>query len=139
MEGHKLKTERHGNVPRPLVSQLLESTSSPSAFPHFTSAHMAKWLGAFCFRKPDRAKLQTHLTPVLAAFLHGSPASLPSQSRYLSTKTPVQQNKRTPEATKQSTDRKYRFVDPLSFVVGMLAGHVASNKSVNHAVGQDLP
>lgn len=48
-----------------LVSQLLQSTSSPSAFPHFTSAHMAKCSGAFRLRKPEEGKLQSRLTPVL--------------------------------------------------------------------------
>lgn len=41
-EGHKLKTESHGNVLRPLVSQLLNSTSSQSAILYFTSPSMAE-------------------------------------------------------------------------------------------------
>lgn len=51
-----------------LVSQLLQSTSSPSAFPHFTSAHMAKCWGAFRFRKPEQAKLQSRLNPAILTF-----------------------------------------------------------------------
>lgn len=40
LEGHKLKTESHGNVLRPLVSQLLNSTSSQRAILYFTSPSM---------------------------------------------------------------------------------------------------
>lgn len=40
MEGQKLKTESHGNVLRPLVSQLLNSTSSQSAILYFASSSM---------------------------------------------------------------------------------------------------
>lgn len=42
LEGHKLKTESHGNALGPLVSQLLNSTSSQSAILYFTSPNMAE-------------------------------------------------------------------------------------------------
>lgn len=63
-----LKTERHGYVLRPFVSQLLESTSTPSAFPHFTSTNMAKRLGAFSLKKPRLDYRPTQLSVLVIFF-----------------------------------------------------------------------
>lgn len=60
-EGQKLKTESHGNVLRPLVSQLPNSTSSQSAILYFTSPSVdERELSAF--RKPGRSSITDNST-----------------------------------------------------------------------------
>lgn len=82
---------------------------------HFLISLQPTWLNGWAlsvFRKPDKAKLQAHLTPVLAASLHGSLATLPSKTGQLTIDTFIMQT-----GTRVSiTDRKYRVMNPLAFL-----------------------
>lgn len=82
---------------------------------HFLISLQPTWLNGWAlsvFRKPDKAKLQAHLTPVLATFLHGRLATLPSKTGYLTIDNFTMQT-----GTQVSvTYRKYRVMNYLALL-----------------------